>query len=60
MSDYVNPRAHACQNCVKAKAKCYDLTDGRCERYGFVQSPAAMALTLRGLYIGVNASISTA
>uniref|UniRef100_A0A093VAG9 Transcription factor domain-containing protein n=1 Tax=Talaromyces marneffei PM1 TaxID=1077442 RepID=A0A093VAG9_TALMA len=32
MSDYVNPRAHACQNCVKAKAKCYDLTDGRCER----------------------------
>lgn len=33
MSDYVNPRAHACQNCVKAKAKCYDLTDGRCERY---------------------------
>ncbi|EED15316.1 conserved hypothetical protein [Talaromyces stipitatus ATCC 10500] len=32
MADYVNPRAHACQNCVKAKAKCYDQTNGRCER----------------------------
>ncbi|KAE8443874.1 hypothetical protein EG329_001283 [Mollisiaceae sp. DMI_Dod_QoI] len=32
MAEYVNPRAQACQNCVKAKAKCYGHTNGRCER----------------------------
>lgn len=34
MADYVNPRAQACQNCVKAKAKCYGHHEGKCERYG--------------------------
>ncbi|CZR62765.1 uncharacterized protein PAC_12662 [Phialocephala subalpina] len=32
MAEYINPRAQACQNCVKAKAKCYGHTDGKCER----------------------------
>ncbi|TVY89145.1 Transcriptional regulator [Lachnellula willkommii] len=32
MAEYVNPRAQSCQNCVKAKAKCYGHTDGKCER----------------------------
>ncbi|KUJ10553.1 uncharacterized protein LY89DRAFT_263864 [Mollisia scopiformis] len=30
--EYVNPRAQACQNCVKAKAKCYGHCAGKCER----------------------------
>ncbi|PMD47828.1 hypothetical protein L207DRAFT_416925 [Hyaloscypha variabilis F] len=34
MAEYVNPRAQACQNCVKAKAKCYGHSNGRCERCG--------------------------
>jgi len=36
MAEYVNPRAQACQNCVKAKAKCYGHSNGRCERCGLV------------------------
>ncbi|TVY39367.1 Transcriptional regulator [Lachnellula subtilissima] len=46
MAEYVNPRAQSCQNCVKAKAKCYGHTDGTCERCNRMRRECVMQVPI--------------